>query len=196
MNRKYVFSMFVMSMSVGNWNAFGDIILYSNTVIPNACMYNNTGVYADEFEMIPIWEDTVYTCERGYFLPKLSEVCATCPENSYCTGGEYLYSETNDVGIRACPDGLVSPAGMWDVAQCGRLFHVGDAVLYLRTVKQTSPSLHFDINADGVADFFANMTAADVPISRGTSRKMHVRVGDVVYNVHDDTVDVTHVVRE
>lgn len=178
-------------MSVGCADALGDIILYPNAVIPNACVYNNTGVYADEFEMIPIWEDSVYTCERGYFLPKLSEVCAMCPENSYCPGGEYTYSETADTGLNACPDGYVAPDGMWELAQCGRKFHVGDGVLYLRTVKQTTYALSVDVDGDGVADFFANLSTTDVPINKNSTRKMKVRMNDTVYFVHDDTVNVS-----
>lgn len=183
--------MLAMSVSVGCANAFGDIILYPNAVIPNACVYNNTGVYQNEFEMIPIWEDTVYTCKRGYFLPKLSEVCATCPENSYCPGGEYTYSETNDVGINACPDGLVAPDGMWELSQCGRRFYIGDGVLYLRTAKHTAHALHFDTDGDGVADFFANLTTTEVSINKNSTRKMKVRMNDTVYFVHDDTVNVS-----
>ena len=189
--RKYVFSMLAVLMSGGCVDALGSVILFPDTVVPNACVYDNTGVYSDEFEMTPIWEDTIYTCERGYFLPKLSEVCATCPENSYCPGGEYTYSETADTGLNACPDGLVAPDGMWELAQCGRKFHVGDGVLYLRTVKQTTPSLNFDIDGDGVADYFANLSTTDVTISKDSTRRMKVKYGDVLYFVHDDTVNAS-----
>ena len=190
MKKAYVFSI-ALSVSA---NCFADTdlsFLMPDSVITNACVYNNTGVYQNEFEMIPIWEDTIYTCERGYFLPKLSEVCATCPENSYCPGGEYTYSETADTGLNACPDGLVAPDGMWELAQCGRKFHVGDGVLYLRTAKQTPHALHFDVNGDGVADFFANLSTTDVAINKNSTRRMKVRMNDTIYFVHDDTVDVS-----
>ena len=190
MKKAYVFSI-ALSVSA---NCFADTdlsFLAPNTVIPNACVYNNTGVYSDEFEMIPIWEDTIYTCERGYFLPKLSEVCATCPENSYCPGGKYTYSETADTGLNTCPDGLVAPDGMWELAQCGRKFHVGDGVLYLRTAKQTAHALHFDTDGDGVADYFANLSTTDVTISKDSTRRMKVRMNDTVYFVHDDTVNAS-----
>ena len=190
MKKAYVFSI-ALSVSA---NCFADTdlsFLAPNAVIPNACVYNNTGVYQNEFEMIPIWEDTIYTCERGYFLPKLSEVCAHCPENSYCPGGEYTYSETADTGLNACPDGLVSPDGMWELAQCGRKFHVGDVFLYLRTAKQTAHALHFDVNGDGIADYFANLSTTDVTISKDSTRRMKVKYGDVLYFVHDDTVNAS-----
>ena len=155
-------------------NAFGDVILSPNVVVPNACVFDNTGVYESMFEMIPVYEDTIYTCERGYYLPKLSEECIQCPEISYCPGGKYTYSENYDTGINTCPDGLVAPNSMWELAQCGRLFHVEDSVLYLRTVKQTTPSFAFDVNADGIADYWANMTVGNVPISRGAARHLYV----------------------
>ncbi len=180
-----------MSVSFGATGALGDVILSPNTVVANACVFDNTGVYDLMFEMIPVYEDTIYTCERGYFLPQLSEECMRCPENSYCPGGEYTYSETYDTGIYVCPDGLIAADGMWELAQCGRLMHVGDSVLFMRTVKQTAPSIALDINADGVGDYWVNLTTFDVPINKNSTRKMKVKYGDVIYSVYDDTVDVT-----
>lgn len=167
-----------------------------NTVVKNACVYSNTGVYQDQFTMVPVYEDTVFTCNRGYYLPRESEICVLCLADMWCPGGEYTYSITADVGINPCSDGLHSPVGMWESAQCGKLFHVGDASLYLRTAKSSAPSFHFDINGDGVADMFANMTTLDVPMNINTERKLKVRVGETTYSVYDDTIDISQINKE
>lgn len=174
-----------------NCFAGADVILAPGAVVPNACVFNNTGVYDGSFVMVPVYEDTMYTCERGYFLPMGREVCEICPENSYCSGGEYAFSETDDSGIIPCPDGSVAPIGMWDVTQCGRILHVNDAYIYLRRAKQTAPSLHVDVDGDGKADFFANLTPYDVVMNKNTDLRLRVKMGDVVYSVHDDTIDGT-----
>ncbi|MFQ6777975.1 MAG: InlB B-repeat-containing protein, partial [Alphaproteobacteria bacterium] len=42
-----------------------------------------------------------------------------CPENSFCTGGTYTFSETNNQGITACPTGFtLSAAGTSDENNC------------------------------------------------------------------------------
>ena len=189
--KKYVFWSIVVSASANCFAGAGATILLPNTVVPNACVYENIGVYESGVVMIPVYEDSVFTCERGYWLPKQSETCAGCPENSYCPGGEYTYSETDDGGLFACPDGTFAPSGMWEAAQCGRILHIGDDILYLRSIRKTMPSLHFDFNADGVADFFANTTTRDVPMNKNSERKFRFRMGENIYSVYDDTVDVT-----
>ena len=186
---------FLLVVVVASSNVFDDAaatILPPNTIIPNACVYQNTGVYQDGFVMVPVYENTVYKCEPGYWLPKLSETCVMCPENSYCPGGELTYSETNDSGLNPCPDGTVAPTAMWEIAQCGRPLHIGDAVLYLRTVRKTLPSLRLDVNGDGVADFFANTTLQDVVMNKNTQRKFKVKMGESIYSVYDDTVKINN----
>lgn len=165
-------------------------LLLPNSVIPNACMFQNTGVYENGFVMIPVYEDTVFTCNAGYYLPKESETCVPCLADAYCPGGDYTYSVEMDAGLNVCPPETYAPAGMWELAQCGRKFHVGDAFLYLRTDKATAQALHFDFDGDGTADMFANMTTADVPMNKDTERKLKIRIGDTVYSVYDDTVDI------
>lgn len=168
-----------------------DLILAPGAVVPNTCVFDNTGVYGGTFVMIPVYKDTIYTCERGYYLPMGMEVCAICPENSYCPGGEYTYSETDDAGINPCPDGSVAPVGMWDVVQCGRKLYINDVYIYLRRARQTTPSLHIDVDGDGTADYFANATTYDVAMNKNTDHRLNVKMGDFVYSVYDDTIDGT-----
>ncbi len=188
MNNKYVLLLVTVFIST---DCFADIvdILTPNNTVSNACNFQNTGVYQGGFVMIPIYEDTIYKCERGYYLPELSESCAQCPENSYCPGGDYTYSEES-VGLYSCPEETFSSNGMWEISQCGRILHVGNDVLYLNSVQRTTPSLRLDLNHDGVADYFAHMTTLDVPMHIGTERKLKIRYMGLLYSVYDDTVEI------
>ena len=181
-------------MSLVSANCFADTdtsILAPNTVAPSACVYENMGVYEGGFVMVPVYEDAVYECQPGQYLPKDSEACVTCLANSYCPGGQYTYSETEDTGIFDCPSGTYAPAGMSSESQCGRILRVGETQMYLATEKTTSPSLCFDLDKDGTADMFANMTTQDVTMSKDTDQKLKVRLDGTVYSVYDTSFDVT-----
>ena len=134
--------------------------------------------------------DENLVCAAGEYLPAHWYKCEPCPENNYCVGGTYPYSETISSGATQCPSGLYSPAGMWESTQCGRILQIGDEVVYLHTTKKTSPALHIDIDHDGVADFFGNMTTRDVPMTRGTTKKLKLSFGGQIYSVYDDSVDI------
>ncbi len=119
-------------------------------------------------------------CTPGKYIDV--HVCSTCPENSYCTGGS--------AAVVSCPNGTYSPTGASDAGQCGRILNIGDDVVYLRSTKATSPALHIDTDHDGIADFFGNMTTADVVMHAGSERKFKVKRGNITYSVYDDTVTV------
>ena len=59
--------------------------------------------------------------------------------------GETFNPTNTDSGITQCPDGLYSPPGSDSADDCGRILHIGEYVLYLRTAKLTSPALHVKI---------------------------------------------------
>lgn len=84
------------------------------------------------------------SCMPGYYLPANSTTCTQCPKNSYCPGGEYIQSG-QDSGIIACPNDTKSPIGSDSADDCGRILHIGEYILYLRTAKLTSPALHVKI---------------------------------------------------
>ena len=85
---------------------------------------------------------------------------------------------------------MFAPVGMWGTEQCGRKLHVGNDVVYARSVKKTEPALNLDIDMDGVADFYINMTTADVPMNNKTERKLKIRYGDIIYSVYDDSIEL------
>ena len=152
------------------------------------CNVNVFGVTGGNVKFVAVFEPTEYDCAPGFFLGANETLCTVCPENNYCPGGKYVFSETVIQGINPCPDGLVAPAGMFEVAQCGRRFHVDGAVLYLRKTNKTKPSLLFDMDGDGRADFYANLTTADTAMNKDTDKKLKVSVDGVVYSVYDDTI--------
>jgi hypothetical protein len=90
----------------------------------------------------------------------------------------------------SCANGLQSPTGMWESAQCGRILHIGENIVYLRSTKKTQHAMHFDMDNDGVADYFANMTTANVPIHIGTAQKIKVELNGQIYFVCDDTITI------
>ena len=118
-------------------------------------------------------------------------ICALCPENNYCPGETLNYGATTSNGKITCPTGDYAPAGMWEPEQCGRILHVGDGFVYLRSTKKTEHALNVDMDHDGIADYFGNMTTLDVPMSRGTQRKLKVRWDNVTYSIYDDSVDLS-----
>ena len=190
MNNKYAFWLSLSALSVVFIdNVAAENILPPGTNNPNTCLFQNINTYGETtVHMIPVYQDTIFNCPRGHYLPQLSEACDKCPENFYCPGGEYLYSE-NDVGIFACPNGTFTRTGMWELTQCGRILHVGNDVLYLRSSQKTSPSLNFDMNSDGIAEFFGNMTLANIPMNSQTDKKLKINKNNQIYYVYDDSID-------
>ena len=131
-----------------------------------------------------------YACNAGHYLSSNAITCSVCTADNYCPGGTYTFNETVVQGIVQCPNSWYSPAGMSSVDQCGRILHIGDNVVYLRATKKTSPALHIDIDNDGVADFFGNMTTSDVVMNANTDKKLKLQYGGQTYSVYDDTVVV------
>ena len=166
-----------------NPNEFQGLFLANmSTTINNIC--------ADNFpsNMYATYEKNRYTCSPGYYLPANAVACTICPANSYCPGGTYTFDETTTQGITPCASGLYAPPGMWESAQCGRILHIGENVLYLRATKKTTPSLNVDINGDGIPDYFGNMSTADVPMHTGTTTHLKVEYNNITYSICDDTV--------
>ena len=162
-----------------------DGYMLENKTYDNAATYDITGVYSGSVNAIAEYIDSSNICNRGEYLPHGSEECVTCPENSYCPGGEYTYSADTDNGITPCTAGLYSPAGMWESAQCGHILHVGENVVYLRASPRTTQSLGFQFD-DGV--FYANMTTMSVPMNVGTELQLKVGNSETSWSIYDDTV--------
>lgn len=165
---------------------------FQGLILPDVISSTVVNVCADNFPsaMQATYAVNQYNCDAGYYLPADAIACAPCPQNSYCTGGVYSFNETIAQGVQSCAAGLYAPVGMWESAQCGHILHIGSEVLYLRATKKTTIALNVDIDGDGVPDFFGNATASDVPMNAATARRLKLKLGDTVYSIYDDTVNV------
>lgn len=163
-------------------------LLLNSQSLTGGCNVTNLGEYSGTVSMVPQFTLASYTCSAGYYLPADGIACVACPQNNYCVGGTYTYNETTDQGITQCGSGLVAPSGMWEVAQCGHKLHLGDEVLYLRSVKKTTPSLN--IKTSTGETFHANATTTETPIHAGSTHKLKLTDGVTVWYVYDDTITV------
>ena len=160
-----------------------------NVVFNNLITHNVThGCAVNILPGAAVFEPNTHNCSAGYYLPANVDECTMCPENNYCVGGTYTFNETTAQGITACASGLYAPAGMWESAQCGHILHVGNNVVYLRSVAKTTPSFNFKIGND---IFYANMTTAEVPMNAGTVRQLKASDGVTTWSIYDDTVTIS-----
>ena len=144
------------------------------------CLANNRRIFNAVF--VP----NEYDCAAGYYVPANNDGCVPCPADSYCPGGHYVFNETMTQGATACADGLHTPAGMWESDQCGRILHIGENVIYMRSTRKTIPSFNIKVGND---IFYGNMTTADVPMSATATQKLKVKLGDTIYSVYDDSIN-------
>lgn len=167
---KKTFGCLLIAMLVSA-DAFADTGLLENLSIPNGCVIANIDVTSGESILEPTWQINTYVCQPGYYLPKDGEDCIKCPADNYCTGGAWTYNPKISQGITECPNNWYSPAGMSELGSCGRILHVGDDVIYLRSEKKTVPSLNVKIGDD---IFYGNMTESDIIMHSGTERKLKI----------------------
>ena len=126
-----------------------------------------------------------YTCNAGYYLPADETECTQCPAGSACSGGTFTFNDTTDQGIQSCAPDTSVPAG-YAICTPHRL-HVGNDVVYVRSTKLTTPSLNIDIDNDGVADFFVNMTTTRTRMNKDSTHYFHAQWGNNDYYICDDT---------
>ena len=159
-------------------------LMQANYVYKNAAVFDNMGVYDGTVNANANYEDTIYTCTPGYYLPADTEGCVQCPADNYCGGGTYTFNANEAQGIDPCDTGLFAPAGSGYATQCGHILHIGDNIVYLRSSKKTTPSLHVKIGNDV---FYGNMTTTPTYMSDGVEHYFHAKWGDNDYYVCDDT---------
>jgi hypothetical protein len=166
-------------------------IFYANSFVENVPQGCDKALFDDGGYFFASFEPNQHTCTPGYYMPANYDGCVICPVDSYCVGGTYTFNETVPQGIVSCGAGLFAPSGMSSLTQCGRILHIGENVVYLHSVKKTTPALHVDIDLDGTADYFGNMTILDVPMTHGTDKKLKLQYDGVTYSVYDDSVDLS-----
>ena len=186
MCKKLVFLLFFAVSA----NAFAgpDDLFLPNTVIANGCVVPSTGGYAPTIRMTAVYRDvvvSVYNCDPGYYLPLAATECAICDTDSFCPGGEYSFSETQNGGITPCPNNLVSPKGTATAGGCGKILHVGDDIIYLTQEKQTAPALAVRING---SVFYAKTSSGAKPMHENTHKVLRLKINGVEYSIHDNTI--------
>jgi len=132
---------------------------------------------------IATYEINSYNCATGYYLPADEIECTICPTDSICSGGTYTYNATIDQGIQSCANGTFAPTGS---AVCyPHILHVGDSNVYLKSTKQTTPSLNIKIGND---IFYANMTTTQTKMNKDSTHYFRAKTADnIYYYICDDT---------
>lgn len=156
-------------------------IIYSDGVInqniSNMCAVNLPRRLAASFE------PNAHTCGAGYYLPAGVDACTLCTVNNICAGGTYSFNETISQGIQSCASGTFAPTG--STVCYPHILHVGNDNIYLKSTKQTTPSLNIRIGND---IFYANMTTTRTRMNKDSTHYFHAKTADNVhYYICDDT---------
>ena len=127
-------------------------------------------------------------CNAGYYASTLSNgyvwnnTRAGLLSNTCVGVGAGYYSAANILTRNQCPTGLTTigyGAGADEAGDCGRVMHMGEDKLYLRSTKKTTPSLNVKV---GDTTYYGNMTSGT------TKGKLRVKSGTTTYSVHDDSM--------
>ena len=118
-------------------------------------------------------------------MPTAGGQCTDAGVGNWSAGGTVSYGST--LSCNACANGLTTIGygyGANEVADCGRILHVGANHVYLRSVKKTTPSLNVKI---GDTVFYGNMSTTATNMSDGISQKLKMKYGNATYSVYDDS---------
>ncbi len=173
-------------------NADTDNLPPNNTFTANTNLYAawarncSAGTGANCSLSINNYGTAIYTttCKAGYY--NISGNGTYNPSCSPVTPG--YYSAEGENGRTACPDGLVTRGyglAADEVGDCGHVLHIGTYQLFLRSNRQTSPSVNFKMG-DNV--FYADMysyTSGGIIDGR-----LKMSYGDGTYVACDQTGDM------
>ena len=127
------------------------------------------------------------TCSGGQYVATAGAGCVNVGTGYYGAGGTVGQNAT--LARNQCPTGQTTigyGAGADEAGDCGRILHVGDNKLYLRSGKKTTPSLN--VLVDGTK-FYGNMSTADKTLTSGVDESLRIKNGNTTYSVYDDMVD-------
>lgn len=130
------------------------------------------------------------TCEPGTYLSAESKECEVCPENHFCSGGEYSLTQTEDQGIDSCQNNLKSPKGAYSDKDCGIVFHIGEDALYMHADRRDTDHPAFVIQDSKGRVWYAPMSQVGEnrinakPVSEGATKELHIMYNGEEYTVH------------
>jgi len=158
--------------------------------IANGCKEAFLRAYNNSANITATFTPNIHNCSAGYYLPANVDSCTICPSGNKCPGGNLTFNETTAQGIEPCPASAPhAPAGS---AICyPHILHLSNEIpndiIYLKSTKTTTPALNVDMDNDGVADVFANMTTTQTRMTSASEHYLKIMVEGVLYYVCDDS---------
>ena len=125
------------------------------------------------------------SCGAGQCLPTANGQCTNAGAGNWSAGGLVAYGST--LACNACASGLTTIGyghGADEADDCGRILHVGENHVYLRSGEKTHPSLHVKI---GNTVFYGNMSTTMTNMSDGVNHKLKMKYNNATYSVYDDS---------
>ena len=127
--------------------------------------------------------DCQLICPEGTYLATPNGTnCLDAGAGFWATGGAVNYGATSS--RVACAPGLTTVGyghGADELADCGRILHIGDYVLYTKTTKPSTPAINIKTGNGPVHYIGVTQTNHDMS-------SVHVTVGDKQYTAFDDCV--------
>jgi len=161
---------------------------YSNAAAAQctACLtangYQNSG---DEFADHAYESSCKTTCAVGQCVATARAACANVGTTGWATGG--VVPQGNTLACNVCPTGEMTigyGVGANESGDCGRVLHVGDSQLYLRSDRKTDKTLNFKI---GTKIYYANMSTDNIGMSHGATKALKLRFNNTTYSAYDDS---------
>ena len=140
-------------------------------------------------------------CGPGQYKASTTSTCDDVTANYWGAGGKSFYgsalprTKCGIMNMRDANGTLVdaqltttgSGSGANEAADCGRVLHVGDYSLRLRSGTAATPSLKFDVDKNGAVDLWAKMTTTQTNMSSTSAKKFKMNYNNQTYYVCDDT---------
>lgn len=132
MNKKLLLTSILSIMVVSSVYAESfpnDGSMQENKTYEDSATYDNTGVYSGTAQAQANYTPNTYTVASGEYLLNNTIAGTICPANSYCPGGDYVFSETLSQGITSCPTEYgLSVTGSSSVDECYRTCSSADVL--------------------------------------------------------------------
>jgi hypothetical protein len=147
------------------------------------CTTCPTGYTANTTDGKTAITDCQINCGAGTYLATANgTTCTDVGAGYWAAGGVVNYGSTST--RTACATGLTTVGyghGADELADCGRKLHVGNYVLYSKTVKPTTPAINIQPANDSV--YYVGVSDTD-----HTLTPVHITQGNLQYTAFDDSI--------